>query len=98
MLEQPDMLGEGAITRAKLFGEETYESYLRLIEILEKKGADFNLEREIMRVCVSDLARMNIDLGRQIQAEQARLRQQRHEIYERIQQQIWQREEQQVVQ
>jgi hypothetical protein len=36
---------EGATPNAKLFGNEGYASYLKLIEILKEKGADFDVAR-----------------------------------------------------
>ena len=73
-------------------------AYLKLIELLEEKGANFDLEREIVSLNRIDTARMSIDAGRPIRDKLARLYQERREFYERIQQERIQQEQQTVVQ
>jgi len=66
---------------------ESYASYIKLIEILEEKGADFDLERKIRRPGQIGLLHMDIREAESIQQEISRQqRQQRRELYERIQQ------------
>ena len=64
---------------------EQYKSYRKLIEILEEKGADFELERKIWRPGQIALSRMNIDEARLVIQELKILEQKRRELYERIQ-------------
>ena len=61
-------------------------SYLKLVKILEEKGADFDLERKIRRPGQIDIGRMNIDEAESTRREIERLLLQRRELYERIQQ------------
>ena len=62
-------------------------SYQRLIEILKERGANFELEREIMRHPLSrGTAGINRDLLGPMREELARLAQERREFYERMQQ------------
>ncbi|MCL2117652.1 MAG: ankyrin repeat domain-containing protein [Planctomycetaceae bacterium] len=75
--ESPDYLAH--IVVALIRQDVQTPSYLKLIEILEEKGADFDLEREIRRHSRGS-------------EERARLQQQRRELYERIQQERMQQE------
>jgi hypothetical protein len=72
---------------------EHRESYLKLLEILEEKGADFDLEQKIVSRDSIDGVRMDRELLRPILEEGARLRQKRRELYERLQQERREQEE-----
>jgi len=59
-------------------------SYLRLVEILEEKGADFDLQRELVRFSKIDTGRMDRNEAISVREEHTRLLLQRHELYERL--------------
>ena len=78
------------MTSSPLYGvfrsPERFASYLKLIEILEERGADFDLERKIVRPGQIELVRMNTEKAELIRQELRILEQQRRELYERIRQ------------